>query len=379
MSSGPARREPFPAVQRIRYTVWCAGLAVLLLITSTQAWVCDHAVLLSLWELPQHDGRDVSGHGMSALGMLLLALALTLLAAWWPARPVVLCALLAAVLSFLNTMWLHQALTGTPTRLPGFPASITAGPGVAAALAETLALMLGLGLLALVDSAPDVQAAPGRPVAGSASRTAAAAVRPPDGCPARHRALVPQPADRAAQPAGLGPQPAGLPRRLRYAAQGSVLAVLLLLAETLPWAARHLRHPDGTETTGHLSLWELAAGSAGDRLVPAAELALTLLVVSCLLMLLIAAEPDRFVAAWVLLSLVLTLPAAVRLHLALSASPMGDEGATLTALPGEAVALAVLIAAMVAVAALLLPRGRRTFRRRRTAPASGEPGAHRAP
>ncbi|WP_248963895.1 hypothetical protein [Sphaerisporangium perillae] len=121
----------------------------------------------------------------------------------------------------------------------------------------------------------------------------------------------------------------------------------------------HRHYGDGTDTIRRLSLWDLANASAGDKVTSAAELTLTLLILSCLLLLLIASEPDRFVAAWVLLSLGLTLASLGRLHFAAAELQRGHDRVELTMLPGEVVTIVALIASTGTIAALLLPRGLR--------------------
>ncbi|WP_214412929.1 hypothetical protein [Sphaerisporangium fuscum] len=321
MSRSQAVLEPFEAVQRIRYAVCCGGLSLMVLITTTGPWVVRHdgirsVEVLSLWDLPGSDVRELGEHGVSALGMLMLSLALTLLTALRPARPLVLCTILTAVLSFVNTMWLDQALTGTAAHPAEVPAA--AGPGVAAALGETFVLVLGLGALALVDTADDSDSVRRRVVS-----------------------------DGARWPADMG-------RRLAYAARGAMLSVLLLIGSTLPWMS--LRHGEGG--VRRLSLWDLANGSAGDQVTTgAAGAALALLIVSCVLLLLLAAEPERFLAWWVAVSIGVTLAALCRLHLVTAGLSQGRESVRLA---GEAVTLAVLFAAAVVVIVPLgLPRSRR--------------------
>ncbi|MFC4531750.1 hypothetical protein [Sphaerisporangium dianthi] len=332
MSSSPAPLEPFAAVQRIRYTVWCVGLSLGLLITSALPWLRQSSpwsagAVLSLWELPDSGVRAVSEHGVSALGMLLLAVSLTLLTALHPARPMVLGALLAAVLSFLNIMWLHQALAEGRGRPAGIPASFSAAPGVAAALAETLALVLGLGLLALLDSADERDAV--------------------------RRAAVPAGERRPASPWS-----AEIGRRLGHAARGGTVSLLLVIGSTLPWVRLRHGRENGEDVFRYLSLWDLAGSSAGASVTPAAETALSLLMVSFLLLLLVASEPDRFVGCWVLLSVCLTSASLWWLARAVHGLERAPDAVEVRTLPGQVVTVVVLALAAAMVVAVILPRGR---------------------
>ncbi|MFB9252934.1 hypothetical protein ACFFWE_32270 [Sphaerisporangium melleum] len=329
--------EPFVAVQRIRYAVWCVGLSLALLITSTVPWLrptspSSPGASLSLWELPSSHIATVRAHGVGTLGMLLLALSLTLLAALLPARPMVLGALLAAVLSFLNTMGLHQAFAEGHVRPAGVPASLSAAPGVAAALAEMFALVLGLGLLALVDTADERDA-----------------VRRVTVC--------------AGQRLTLSPWSAEAGRRLGHAVRGGTACLLLLIGSTLPWVC--LKN-DGEDVLRYLSMWDLAGGSAGREVTSAAEVTLSLLVVSVLLVLLVATEPDRFVACWALLAVCLTSASLWWLARALGRLGQGRDGVEVTTLPGQAVTVVVLGLAAVTAALVVLP-GHRSSVSRRTA------------
>ncbi|GII62542.1 hypothetical protein Skr01_26270 [Sphaerisporangium krabiense] len=156
MSNVPVMSEPFTMTQRIRYGVWCLGLSSLLLLTSMRPWVRDArsgTATLSLWDLPGSENAALGDSGLSVLGMLLVTLVLAVLTGLRPVRPLVLGTMLSAVLSFIDTMGLHQALADTPGRPGGLPACFTSAPGVAAAGAETLTLIVGLGLLALAGTA----------------------------------------------------------------------------------------------------------------------------------------------------------------------------------------------------------------------------------
>ncbi|GII83409.1 hypothetical protein Ssi03_13990 [Sphaerisporangium siamense] len=158
MSNVPVLRDSFETVQRIRYAVWCGGLSLLLLLTTVRPWVRDGrtrsgTATLTLWDLPGAESAVMSDSGLSVLGMLLLSLALAFLTALRPVRPLVLGTILSAVLSFLDTMGLHQALADMPGRPGGLPDRFTSAPAVLTACAETFALVVGLALLALAGSA----------------------------------------------------------------------------------------------------------------------------------------------------------------------------------------------------------------------------------
>ncbi|MGW4637463.1 hypothetical protein ACWEN6_02990 [Sphaerisporangium sp. NPDC004334] len=324
MSSSPAPVEPFAAVQRIRYSVWCAGLSLGLLVTSTVPWLprahpWSTGEALSLWELPESGIGSVSAYGGGALGMLMLALALTLLAAVHPARPMVLGALLADALSFLNTMWLHQAL--------GDAAPEGIAPGVAAALVETLALMLGLGLLTLVDSADERDAAR-RMTAYAGQRLTGS------------------------------PWSLEIRRRLGHAVRGGMVSVLLIFASALPWVGLRHHREYGEEIITYLSLWDLAGSSAGSAVTPAAETVLSLLVVSFLLVLVVASEPDRFVACWALLSASLTAGSLWWLGRVLSDLGQVRGTGAVAWFSGPMVTAVLLVLSMAVVALVIMPEAR---------------------
>ncbi|MEV6980476.1 hypothetical protein AB0M95_04345 [Sphaerisporangium sp. NPDC051017] len=270
---------------------------------------------MSLWDLPSSNAQAISDHGVSASGMLMLTLFLTLLTARWPHRPVVLGTILAAGMSFLNTMHLHQTFGGPAA------AGVALAPGVASTLAGTAALILGLGLLALVDSSDDTDMA--RQVPWSSRSRPVTSPWSPD-----------------------------IARRLARAAQGVTLAALLVGIGILPWTGLH---QDGVRFE-HLSLWDLAGSSYSEEVTSAGELTLTLLTLSCLLVLVVACEPHRFTACCVAVCLALTLASVWRLHIVVNQLAAHRAAPEPSTLPGQVVAIVVLAVSAVAVAPLRLRR-----------------------
>ncbi|MEV7966844.1 hypothetical protein AB0O34_12800 [Sphaerisporangium sp. NPDC088356] len=334
---GPTPSESFAAIQRIRYTVWSVGLSLMLLATSVQPWIRSDepttGTVLSLWDLPASDIQIISENGTSALGMLMLALSLATLTALNPVRPLILGTLLSAILSFLNLMWLHQALPRPHSRFPWSTAWVTQGSAATAATAETLALIIGLALVAVADSSDE------RDVILQTS---------------------PDPAERSGTSVW-SPYPT---RRLAHATRGMALVLLLFFAGSLPWMRFHHHFRDGSDTIRHLSLWDLSDSSISDEVTTAGQVTLTLLVASCLLVLLAAAEPHRMVAACGALSLCLTVASVFRLCFVATDLHRRYPAVELTTLPGLVAAIVLLLVSTTALAGPPLCRRLRTIARR---------------
>ncbi|MFG1876808.1 hypothetical protein ACGFIV_18375 [Sphaerisporangium sp. NPDC049003] len=336
-SDDPTPCESFAAIQRIRYSVWSVGLSLMLLATSVRPWVRSAepsaGTVLSLWDLPTSDLRIISENGTSAFGMLVLALSLAMVTALNPVRPMILGTLLSAILSFLNLMWLHQALPRPHSRFPWSTAWVTPGSAPTAALVETLALIIGLALVAVADSSDE------RDVIQQTS---------------------PDPAEQSGTSAW-SPYPT---HRLAQAARGMVLVLLLFFAGTLPWMRfrHHLR--DGSDTIRHLSLWDLSDASISDKVTTAGQVTLTLLVASCLLVLLAAAEPHRMVAACGAMSLCLTVASVIRLCFMATDLHRRYPAVELTALPGLVLTVALLLVSTTVLVGPSLCRRLRTTARR---------------
>jgi hypothetical protein len=226
-------------------------------------------------------------------------------------------------------MWLHEALPRPHSHLAWSGASVASGSGITAALAEALALTVGVALLALVDSADE-------------------------------RDLVQQTSPVSEEASVASPWSPYTTGRLAHAARGFTLAILLLIAGTLPWMRFRHRYEEGTETTKHLSLWDLSDSSISDQMTAAAQVTLTLLIVACLLVLLAAAEPNPIVAACGALSLCLTLTSLGRLLFLSAGLHRRYPAVEMTALPGVIVTIVLLLATATAVAAPTLTRRLRT-------------------
>ncbi|WP_424530708.1 hypothetical protein ACOZ38_13125 [Sphaerisporangium viridialbum] len=334
----PALWESFAAIQRIRYTVWCVGLSFMLLITSTQPWMRSEEspsadTALSLWDLPSSDIRIISENGTSALGMLMLALSLAVLTALNPVRPFMLVTLVSAILGFLNLMWLQQALPRPHSRFTWSAAWVAPGSATTAALAEALALVLGLAMVTVADSSDE-------------------------------RDVVRQTSPDIAERSETSPWSPYPTRRLAHAARGMTLAFLFFIAGTLPWMRFRHHHRDGSDTIRHLSLWDLSDSSISDEVTTAGQVTLTLLVASCLLVLLAAAEPHRMVAACGSLSLCLTVASVFRLCFVATDLHSRYPAVELTTLPGLVLMVVLLLVSTTALVGPPLCRRLRTTVRR---------------
>ncbi|RCG29339.1 hypothetical protein DQ384_19935 [Sphaerisporangium album] len=140
------------------------SLCIIVLVTSAQTWVryrtADFAeVEASLWEVPGVGVRAVGDAGICALWMLALTVALMLFTAFVPRRPAVAATCLAATLSALYSMWLHQAVTRAHDDLVGTVAWVAPGWGAVVSFGEMCVLVAGLGVLTAADAA---RRAPGR-------------------------------------------------------------------------------------------------------------------------------------------------------------------------------------------------------------------------
>ncbi|MFC6087115.1 hypothetical protein [Sphaerisporangium aureirubrum] len=159
---------------------------------------------------------------------------------------------------------------------------------------------------------------------------------------------------RRAPVALLGGRPGGVGRRWVHALCWGSAAVMLWSGGTRPWVRLRVRGSGG-ETAELLSLWEVPGAGLGGDVAAAAEVTLGLLGVTCLLMLVVAAQPTRRTAPLAVLTAVGVVRGAAWLQEAASGLRDRDPAAYLEVLPGVTgmvsglTAIAVVLVALVVV------------------------------